>query len=401
MKYIKALNQDLSYINDDNYIERYLEYQFKREGYSQLVDTTGDITFDNSILINYDREHFEENNSTYKYKLSYNYNRLSSLYNTTINFLDICYLDRTGEIYITNEIIPKDRGYIPMAICCIPGGFFFNYGTTNNEYDCINKPCSAPRFVSCYGSSLFEIQNVGSNFINSLISTSNTSLLVKFKRACCDYNDDTYPSEGCTFNDSTHGDAYAIIQTNKKLNINDKYSVVNNISNSDYNYVDSNNYTIIFNTNMDEHNHGSSYSDDQMNLYFQKDYYGFENTILLNEANESDILENFSPCNSICKKKIVWYIPSIVECVYIYMHIQEIRDICNALCEEYGFYEYDMFKSDIDIYSSSIIWEYNSNVRLIPTVNKHGVIINKKNGLISSSNITDNILINTYPMFQI
>ena len=152
---------------------------------------------------------------------------------------------------------------------------------------------------------------------------------------------------------------------------------------------------------MDKHNHGSSYSDDQMNLYFQKDYYGFENTILLNEANESDILENFSPCNSICKKKIVWYIPSIVECVYIYMHIQEIRDICNALCEEYGFYEYDMFKSDIDIYSSSIIWEYNSNVRLIPTVNKHGVIINKKNGLISSSNITDNILINTYPMFQI
>lgn len=410
MRYITTLTSttDLN-VYMDNYNIDYFEYQMNNIFNNANYQFMNNITLLDENMIN------DSSNKFY-----YNLNRHQSKF-SAIKLGDICYLDRNNEIYITDEILEKDEGYTPIAVCFIPSDFFF-----------LSSPA---RFVSCYGYCRYTGVMTGinsSNLINninqsvyydhfkynetgssitielpSIYVSSNKKINTDIDNAI-DYDSNNFSifmkpqSHDYWYNGSASGPG-AIPTPNHLANkepylcsLNEEITYIQEVQDADnlwiilgYDYDDImsvssgngllwfNNNTIIWDDSFGyEHMYDTFMSSISSNEH-KLEYYSWKNNII--GAKELD-------------NKVFWYIPAICELVFLRMHLGTIKDICYNIQKEYNFYQYDMFNINIDMCSSTCI-SINQGV-ICFYIDKYGILKYVQN-LYPISGFT------TYPVFQL
>ena len=86
--------------------------------------------------------------------------------------------------------------------------------------------------------------------------------------------------------------------------------------------------------------------------------------------------------------------PGLTELILLRMHIGTIKDICFNLQKEYNLYYYDMFQLNIDVTSSTLIFDNSTS-----PVQYYYYNINKYGILYPTQSQTSYYF--TYPMFMI
>lgn len=421
MRYITTLTSttDLNtYI--DNYNTDYFEYQMNNIFNNENNQFMNSITLLDENMIN------DSSNKFY-----YNLNRHQSKF-SAIKLGDICYLDRNNEIYITDEILEKDEGYIPIAVCFIPSDFFFT--------------SSPARFVSCYGYCRYTTTMLGIDTIgNSIYNTKQGGYYDHFK----------YNSTGESYNAADTNKQIKLpliyVSSNKKINT-DIDSVIDpdsnlfqefykQLSGHDYwynvsisgsipnllnsldsstRYLCSNNEIVTYIQEVNDTNNlwiipGYDYEDIMSvsannglswfnnNTLIWDDSFGYEH---MYDTYMTSILTSdlktvyYSWRNNIIgakelDNKVFWYIPAICELIFLRMHLGTIKDICYNIQKEYNFYHYDMFNINIDIYSSTCLYPIMGESRgIFFYIDKYGILKHLNKSYPFNA-------LTTYPVFQL